>query len=58
MGQHPKDITHVYFPEISAKEIGWEVSLFQFEVGIADLTVGVLGVLAFWGAKVLISGSE
>lgn len=42
-------ITHVFFPEMSAREIGWEVSPFQFEVGIADLTVGVLGVLAFRG---------
>jgi hypothetical protein len=25
------------------------VSPFQYEVGIADLTVGVLGILAFWG---------
>jgi hypothetical protein len=25
------------------------VSPFQYEVGIADLTVGVLGVLGFWG---------
>lgn len=42
-------ITHVFFPEISAKQIGWEVSPFQFEVGTADLTLGVLGVLGFWG---------
>ena len=42
-------VIHVFFPALSAANIGWEVSPFQYEVGIADLTVGVLGVLAFWG---------
>jgi hypothetical protein len=42
-------IGHVFFPNYSAEHIGWEDSPFQYEVGIADLTVGVLGVLAFWG---------
>ena len=41
-------IVHVFFSEYTAKNIGWEVSPFQFEVGIADLTVGVLGIIAFW----------
>jgi hypothetical protein len=42
-------IVHVFFPKWSAEHIGWAVSPFQYEVGIADLTVGVLGILAFWG---------
>ena len=42
-------VVHVFFPAWSAEHIGWAVSPFQYEVGIADLTVGVLGVLAFWG---------
>ena len=42
-------VGHVFFPNYSAEHIGWEDSPFQYEVGIADLTVGVLGVLAFWG---------
>ena len=42
-------VGHVFYPAYSAKIIGWEDSPFQYEVGIADLTVGVLGVLAFWG---------
>jgi hypothetical protein len=42
-------IIHVFFPAWSAEHIGWAVSPFQYEVGIADLTVGVLGLLAFWG---------
>jgi hypothetical protein len=42
-------VGHVFYPAYSAEMIGWENSPFQYEVGIADLTVGVLGVLAFWG---------
>lgn len=42
-------VIHVFFPAWSAEHIGWAVSPFQYEVGIADLTVGVLGILAFWG---------
>lgn len=42
-------ILHVFFSSYSAANIGWAESPFQYEVGIADLTVGVLGVLAFWG---------
>ena len=42
-------VMHVFFPAASAENIGWAVSPFQYEVGVADLTVGVLGVLAFWG---------
>jgi hypothetical protein len=41
-------VLHVFFPAYSATNIGWAVSPFQFEVGIADLTVGVLGIIAFW----------
>jgi hypothetical protein len=41
-------VVHVFFPAYSAEHIGWAVSPFQFEVGIADLTVGVLGLVAFW----------
>ena len=41
-------VVHVFFPAYSAEHIGWAVSPFQFEVGIADLTVGVLGLIAFW----------
>lgn len=41
-------VVHVFFPSYSAANIGWAVSPFQYEVGIADLTVGVLGIIAFW----------
>src|SRR5690606_33079742 len=43
-------IGHVFFPEKSAEVIGWSTSPFQYEVGMADLTIGVLGILAFWGS--------
>ncbi len=40
---------HIFLPDYSARLIGWEDSPFQFEVGCADLAIGVAGVLAFWG---------
>ncbi len=40
--------THVFFPETGARYIGWETSPFQFELGVADLAIGVVAVLSFW----------
>jgi hypothetical protein len=40
--------THIFMPEFCAQEIGWPDSPFQYEVGVADLAIGVLGVMAFW----------
>ena len=39
---------HVFFPATAAKLIGWEVSPFQLEVGMADLAIGATAVIAFW----------
>ena len=39
---------HIFFPTIAARYIGWQVSPFQFEVGMADLAIGVTACLAFW----------
>lgn len=41
-------IAHVAFPQVAAAHIGWQVSPFQFEVGMADLAVGITACLAFW----------
>lgn len=41
-------ISHVCFPAIAAAHIGWQVSPFQFEVGMADLAIGVTACIAFW----------
>jgi len=38
---------HIFAPATAAAQIGWETSPFQYEVGMADLTVGVLCLLAF-----------
>lgn len=40
-------IMHVFFPQTAAAYIGWQVSPFQFEVGMADLALGVVAWLAF-----------
>src|ERR1700742_3326019 len=39
---------HVFFPKTAASLIGWEVSPFQFEVGMADFAIGVTTCIAFW----------
>lgn len=40
---------HAFIPDQIAKSIGWAPgSPFQFEVAIADLSYGVLGVLCIW----------
>lgn len=41
-------IAHIAFPQVAAAHIGWQVSPFQFEVGMADLAVGITACLAFW----------
>jgi hypothetical protein len=41
-------VSHVFFPATAAKFIGWQVSPFQFEMGIADLALGVTAVASFW----------
>jgi hypothetical protein len=41
-------VFHVFFPAMAAKLIGWEVSPFQLEVGMADLAIGATACIAFW----------
>lgn len=40
---------HVFMGPETAKSIGWEPgSPFQFEIGMANLAFGVLGILSYW----------
>ncbi len=39
---------HVFFPHIAASSIGWQVSPFQFEIGVADIAIGLVAILSFW----------
>ncbi|HUU66699.1 MAG TPA: DUF6790 family protein [Methyloceanibacter sp.] len=39
-------VGHVIFPERAAEAIGWEVSPFQFEVGYANLGIGLASLYA------------
>lgn len=41
-------VFHIFFPATAAAHIGWQVSPFQFEVGVADLAIGVTACLSFW----------
>lgn len=39
---------HVFLPQMAATQIGWQTSPFQFEIGVADLSIGAVAVLSFW----------
>ena len=39
---------HVFRPIETSASIGWSTSPYEYEVGMADLTIGVLGVLCLW----------
>lgn len=39
---------HVFRPVQTSASIGWSPSPYEYEVGMADLTVGVLGILCLW----------
>jgi hypothetical protein len=41
-------VFHLFFPEVAAADIGWDPSPFQFEVGMADLAMGVTACISFW----------
>jgi hypothetical protein len=52
---------HLFFPDPIAMSIGWTPSPFQWEVGLAGLGWGVLGVLCsnygseFWLATIIVA---
>ncbi|MFG1358719.1 DUF6790 family protein [Xanthobacter pseudotagetidis] len=50
---------HIAFPVQSAQSIGWATSPFQFEVGVANLGIGLAGVIgAFyrsWGFRAAVA---
>jgi uncharacterized membrane protein len=39
---------HVFRPMQTSASIGWSTSPYEYEVGMADLTVGVLGICCLW----------
>ena len=39
---------HVFLPQTAASLIGWQVSPFPFEVGMADFAIGITACIAFW----------
>lgn len=41
-------VGHVFYPEMIAPMIGWQVSPFQREVGLHDGAWGLLAILAIW----------
>ncbi len=39
---------HVFRPVQTSASIGWSTSPYEYEVGMADLTIGALGILCIW----------
>lgn len=39
---------HIFFPDLAARSIGWANSPFQFEIGVADIAIGIVAIIAFW----------
>lgn len=39
---------HVFRPIQTSASIGWSTSPYEYEVGMADLTMGILGILCIW----------
>lgn len=39
---------HIVFPHVAASSIGWQVSPFQFEIGVADVSIGIVAIVSFW----------
>ena len=39
---------HVLFPQTATHFIGWQVSPFQFEIGVADIALGMVAMTALW----------
>jgi hypothetical protein len=40
-------VYHTFFPYIASSAIGWLPSPFQYEVGMANLAIGVIAILSF-----------
>jgi hypothetical protein len=41
-------VFHIFFPAVASGQIGWVPSPFEFEIGVADLSIGIVAVLSFW----------
>ncbi|MGL5603544.1 MAG: DUF6790 family protein [Silvania sp.] len=39
---------HTLWPQTAAAFIGWQSSPFQFEMGMADIALGVVAIVSFW----------
>lgn len=54
---------HIFLPGAASADIGWHASPFEFEVGMADLAIGITACVAFWqdlsfkAAAVLVASS-
>lgn len=47
---------HIFFPAVASGEIGWRASPFEFEIGVADMALGIAAVISFWRSLSFKSG--
>lgn len=43
-------VGHTFCSKLSAQNVGWKGNQFQYEVGMANLAISVLGTVAFWNS--------
>ena len=51
VGSLMSGFSHIFMGESIAQQIGWQTSPFEYEVGIANLVIGVLAILCIWFRK-------
>lgn len=44
-------VIHAFYPQIADKFIGWHYSPFEFEVAVANLGMGLTGLIAFFADR-------
>lgn len=49
-------IFHIFFPSIASGQIGWAASPFEFEIGVADLALGIAAAISFRRSLSFMSG--
>lgn len=41
-------VFHVFFPGTASAQLGWQASPFETKISIADISLGIVAMIAFW----------
>ncbi|MCC2624229.1 MAG: hypothetical protein K0R14_102 [Burkholderiales bacterium] len=44
-------IFHVFYPDITSAYIGWQTNPFEYEIGVANLAIGITGIIASFASN-------